>query len=213
MPVHSANIERDESLEADLEAIWAEIEPPVVRRLMIAAVQEFAIHGYHGTTTRDIASRAGLSPAGVYVHFKSKEQLLYRISLVGHQRSLDVLAEAAASTNDPLARLRAVVSDFSSWHARYHMPAKVINYEIAALSEEHFLEIGTLRRRIDAAVRATLDDGVERGVFVIPDVGGMALALLSLAIDAGRWYRPGGQRTPAEIGTLFADLAERMVRP
>ena len=34
----------------------------------------------------------------------------------------------------------------------------------------------------------------------------------ALAIDIARWYRPGGSRTPASIGQLHADLAERMLR-
>lgn len=42
---------------------------------MEAAADAFAAKGFHATTTRDIAGRAGLSPAGVYVHFASKEDL------------------------------------------------------------------------------------------------------------------------------------------
>ena len=37
-------------------------------RLLEAAVAAFADRGFHGTTTRDIATAAGLSPAAVYVH-------------------------------------------------------------------------------------------------------------------------------------------------
>ena len=54
----------ERSAIGDLDDAWAEIEPPVVRRIMIAATHEFSARGYHGTTTRDIAARAGLSPAG-----------------------------------------------------------------------------------------------------------------------------------------------------
>ena len=46
-------------------------DPTTVDRLMRAAAQAFAEKGFHATTTRDIASGAGLSPAGVYVHFAS----------------------------------------------------------------------------------------------------------------------------------------------
>jgi hypothetical protein len=61
-------------------------------------------------------------------------------------------------------------------------------------------------------MRATLTYGVHRGAFTIADVRGTALALLSLAIDVARWYEPSGRRPPEEIGELYADLAERMVR-
>jgi AcrR family transcriptional regulator len=203
----------DVSTELDLEVTWADIQPPVLRRLMIAATHEFAVRGYHGTTTRDIAGRAGLSPAGVYVHFRSKEEVLYRISLVGHQQSLAIIRRAAESTGDPVERLRAVVGEFATYHARYHVAARVIQYEIGALSEDHFAEVAALRRDIDAVMRETLEYGIERGALATPDVGGTALALLSLTVDVARWYRPDGPRTPEDIGTLYARLAERMLRP
>jgi AcrR family transcriptional regulator len=204
--------EDDDAVARDLDEAWVEIDPAVVRRLMIAATQEFAVRGYHGTTTRDIAARAGLSPAGVYVHFRSKEELLYRISLVGHQHALAHIRASVVDVDDPVERLRSMVSAFSSWHARWHVPTRVIQYELGALSDEHYAEIAALRRDIDAVVRETLEYGVEWGAFVVSDVGGAALALLSLAIDIARWYRSGGSRTPESIGQLHADLAERMLR-
>jgi AcrR family transcriptional regulator len=215
MPAHEITIDDEQGAlrEFDLDVAWQEVEPAVVRRLMIAAMAEFAVRGYHGTTTRDIAGRAGLSPAGVYVHFKSKEEVLYRINLIGHQHSLAVIRDAAAGTAEPIARLRAVVGSFATWHARNHVPARVIQYEIGALAEEHFHEITALRRDIDAVMRETLEYGVERGVLAVPDVAGTALALLSLTVDVSRWYRPEGSRTPDAIGRLYADLAERMLRP
>jgi AcrR family transcriptional regulator len=212
MPAHGATADLDASIAGDLQETWADIEPAVVRRLMVAATQEFSARGYHATTTRDIASRAGLSPAGVYVHFKSKEEVLYRITLVGHQQSLKHITASVTGVADPVARLRAMVSDYSAWHASHHVPARVIQYELGALSDEHFAEVAALRRGINAVVRETLEYGVERGVFDVPDIGGAALVLLSLGIDVARWYRADGERTPESIGTLHADMAERMFR-
>jgi AcrR family transcriptional regulator len=40
-----------------------------------AALDLFAAHGFQATTTRDIASKAGLSDAGLYAHFASKQQV------------------------------------------------------------------------------------------------------------------------------------------
>jgi AcrR family transcriptional regulator len=212
MPAHGAVADLGDSLAEDLDALWSEIQPVVVRRLMIAATQEFGARGYHATTTRDIASRAGLSPAGVYVHFKSKEEVLYRIALIGHQQSLIQIVASITGIDDPFDRLRAMVSGFSAWHARYHVPARVIEYELGALNDNHFAEIAACRRSIDAIVRETLEYGVARGAFDVPDIGGSALVLLSLGIDVSRWYRSDRARTPESIGDLHADLAERMFR-
>jgi len=211
-PAPAATLATQGDEDDKLELAWAQVQPPVARRLMIAAVQEFSARGYHATTTRDIARRAGLSPAGVYVHFRSKEELLFRISLIGHQQALATVQHSAAGHDDPLARIRAMVSDFAAWHATYHTPARVISYEMSALTDEHLAELSRLRREIDRVVRDCIENGVKQRAFTAPDVAGSAMALLSLAIDVARWYHPGGQRTPAEIGRLYADLAERMLR-
>ncbi|WP_342215837.1 TetR family transcriptional regulator [Nocardia cyriacigeorgica] len=42
-------------------------------RLLEAAAAAFADKGFNATTTRDIAAAAGMSPAAVYVHHRSKE--------------------------------------------------------------------------------------------------------------------------------------------
>ncbi|MEO5878095.1 MAG: helix-turn-helix domain-containing protein, partial [Streptosporangiaceae bacterium] len=44
-----------------IEASWTGLAP-TARRLLAAAVVEFAEHGYHGTSTRAVATRAGMSP-------------------------------------------------------------------------------------------------------------------------------------------------------
>src|SRR5450631_2883623 len=62
------------------------VESPSVRRLLLAAVDSFWKNGFHASSTRDIAKRAKLSPAAVYVHFKSKEELLFTIIVVVAER-------------------------------------------------------------------------------------------------------------------------------
>jgi AcrR family transcriptional regulator len=195
-----------------LEEAWHDVSPTPARRLLIAAVQAFAERGYHATTTRDISSRVGMSPAGVYVHYRSKEELLYRITLLGHQHSLSIVRAAVDRHPDATGRLGAVIGDFAAWHALFHTPARVITYEMESLGEAHRAEIMVLKKEIDAVVRDTLELGVEQGEFDVPDVSGTALALLSLTVDVARWYRTSGRRQPSEIGALYADLALRMVR-
>jgi AcrR family transcriptional regulator len=191
-----------------------EIVPaPSTERLLEAAAEAFAERGYHATSTRDIAARAGMSPAALYVHFAAKEALLFELSLVGHQAALDVVREAAAVEAGaiPSAQLAAIVSSFAAWHAEHRRTARVVQYELAALTPEHRAVIAALRREIESSVRDVVEAGVREGEFEVEDVRGTVLAILSLAIDVARWYRIEGRRTPAEVGALYAELALRMV--
>ncbi|WP_447036472.1 TetR/AcrR family transcriptional regulator [Streptomyces sp. DSM 118878] len=193
------------------EQPWGEVAPDAARRLLIAAVEAFAERGYHATTTRDIAGRAGMSPAALYIHYKTKEELLHRISRIGHDKALAILRTAADGGGTAAERLEAAVRSFVGWHAAHHTTARVVQYELDALGEEHRTEIIALRRRTDAAVRDIIEDGVRAGEFDVPDVPGTTLAVLSLCIDVARWFNVAGHRTPDEVGALYADLVLRMV--
>lgn len=194
-----------------LEETWRQVTPDAARRMLIAAAQAFADKGYHATTTRDISSLAGMSPAAVYIHYRSKEELLFQISKIGHELSLGVLH--AVEGDDPVARTASAVSSFARWHAEFHTTARVVQYELGALSPEHHEVVVELRRQIEASVRGMIEAGVEAGVFDVPDLRGATLAVLSLCIDVARWYQPTGKRTPEQIGALYADLVLRMLRP
>ena len=67
--------------------------PAGPRRILLAAAKAFAERGFHATTTRDIAAQAGLSPAALYVYFRSKEEVLHQIAA----SALDFTIEVAAT--------------------------------------------------------------------------------------------------------------------
>jgi AcrR family transcriptional regulator len=187
------------------------LEPDARTRLGRAAVEAFASRGFHGTTTRDISTAAGMSPAALYVHHRSKEELLYELSRVGHLRVLEVIRASVDRSEDPVQQLGDLVEDFVRDHAVAHTGARVINYEMAALSEEHLAEILAIRHEFDVLVRDVIDRGVAAGAFTTPDSRMTALAILSLGIDVARWYRDGGRWTPAEVAAHYRVLALRMV--
>lgn len=179
-------------------------------RLLEAAVAAFSAKGFHGTTTRDIAGAAGMSPAAMYVHHKSKEELLHVISLEGHQAALDVVRQARAATTDPVEQLADVARSFAMFHVEHHTLARILNYELAALTDAHRAEIDELRTGIDRELRDLVATGVATGAFDTPDPALAATALASMGIDIARWYREDGEWSPDQIGDYYADLALRL---
>lgn len=180
-------------------------------RLVAAAVEAFAAKGFHGTTTRDIAAAAGMSPAALYVHHKSKEELLYLISREGHDQTLRLIRDGIATSGDPQTQLMNVMRTFTRYHARCHTTARIVNYELHALSQEHYAEIAAVRKTIGAELRTVVEKGVTQGVFSTPDPRMTAHALLSLGVDVARWYRDDGEWTPDDIADHYCELALRMV--
>jgi AcrR family transcriptional regulator len=190
--------------------LWADVQPDASRRMLIAAVEAFALRGYSAATTRQIAEHSGLSPAAVYVHYSSKAELLYEISMIGTRSALRAVEGALEGLTAPAERLRAYVEAFVAWHARNHTLARVIQFELKGLPAERFQEVDRLRQRIERLLRTELRRGVAAGDFQIDDQRSTTMAILSLAIDVARWYQPRSL-APDTLGARYADLALRMV--
>lgn len=180
-------------------------------RLLDAALECFAGKGFHATTTRDISTGAGVSPAALYVHFKSKEDLLYQLSIVGHSRILDRIRRAAATGSTPREKLVAVVRAFVLWQLQTHTRSRVNNHEYGALSPAHRREVSALRRTIEEEMRRLVDAGIASEDFVTKRPDMTAVAILSLGIDTTRWYREDGKWSADEIADHYCDLALGML--
>jgi len=75
------------------------------RRLFAAAVQLFAMHGYHATTVDAIAKRVGVAKGTFFVHFATKDAVI--VELVRRQVAAAREARAAQLAYGRSAALRA----------------------------------------------------------------------------------------------------------
>jgi AcrR family transcriptional regulator len=63
-------------------------------QILAAAMEVFAEHGFHGTPTRELARRAGVSEALVFQHFPTKEALISAIlDHVGFEDRIQTMEE------------------------------------------------------------------------------------------------------------------------
>ncbi len=183
----------------------------VPSRLVLSAVDSFAVKGFNATTTRDITNALGMSAGSLYVHFRSKEDLLFFIARTGHEETLAAVRGAAATSSRPIEQLQAIMRVFTARHASRHKRSRVVSYELSALSAEHFDEIAAIRRSTHAQFREVVDAGILAGDFQTSDAEMTTVALLSLGIDVSRWYRDSGSWTAEMIADHFSQLALRIV--
>lgn len=187
-------------------------QPDARERLLEAARTAFADKGFHGTTTRDIAAAAGMSPAAVYVHHRTKESLLHELSLEGHRVAVDAVLAATQGIDDPGVALRGWVSAFVTGQALGHTTARIVNYELEALTPEHRRDVEKLRSQIQDCLIEILERGCQAKVFVVEDTHVAANAIAGMGVDVSRWFREDAGTSPAQLAREFADLAVRMVR-
>jgi AcrR family transcriptional regulator len=199
--------------DATSDEFWGDEYPPVARGLLTSAVSCFASKGFNATTTRDITAGVGLSPGALYVHFPSKEEVLYAIVRIGHQRVLEAITVPAAgiSNPDPASVVAELVRRFVVWHARYHTVARVGQYELAGLNTEHYELLKAQRQTITSVFRSAVTAGINAGDFDVEDVTRVVRAIMSLGVDLVRWYRLEGTDQPDELADSYARLVQRML--
>src|SRR5262249_32829465 len=82
----------------------------------------------------------------------------------------------------------------------------VLALEFDALDEKRRADVVAARDRFEKGLRDVIEDGVARRVFRPVDPKVVSFAVFGAINWIARWYRPGGGRSPDDIGEAFADL-------
>jgi AcrR family transcriptional regulator len=181
---------------------------PTRTRILEEAARLFTEKGYEATSVQDLAEALGLSKAALYHHFRSKEEVLYEISVIALEGLLRE-GEKALEEEDPKRALLI----FMETHARYleeNFPFFATMLQgLSSLSPERREATVALRDRHEANLRAILRRGIEAGAFRPVDVALAGRAVLSMLNWMIRWFRPGGPLRAEEVARGYHDLILR----
>jgi AcrR family transcriptional regulator len=176
-------------------------------RVLDAAVDLFAEHGYDGTSVAKVITRAGVAKGGFYHHFASKEALLYEVygDLINRQQSgLDAIR---ARGLDPPATLRAVIDDLVRTTADHARPALVFWREMGRLDAERAEQYRRARRRYHDAVRRIVREGQADGAFAaVASADTVTFTIFGYVNELPLWYRPNGRKRPGQLAKELADF-------
>jgi AcrR family transcriptional regulator len=187
------------------------VESASIRRILLAAVDSFAKTSFHAASTRDIAKKAKLSPAAVYVHFKSKEELLYTVVTLMSSWVFDQVSAAVRDGQSPVERLQHVVCVHVASHAAMRDAMFVGNFEFHALSPAQRKKILRYRDAIEKVFGDCIQAGCDEGIFHVRDVSIARVAVVSLCVSVLNWYSPGGRLSPEQVGDVYAELVLSMM--
>jgi AcrR family transcriptional regulator len=100
------------------------------------ASRVFADKGYHQATIRDIARATGVSLAGLYYYFKSKEDLLFLVLDHSLGRLLSRQREALEGVTDPRERFHILIRNHLEFFDGNEQEMKVLARETTSVSGE-----------------------------------------------------------------------------
>ncbi len=122
------------------------------------AAEVFAEKGYEGASMRDLSRLSGMSLAGLYYYFDSKEKLLYHIQRHTFTTIIDCLRERLAASRDPEERIRLFVHNHVDYAVRNQKAMKVLSHEDDVLKDSHGAELAAIKREYYRICVGLVDD-------------------------------------------------------
>ena len=177
------------------------------REVIIREASElFSQKGYQATGMRELAVKVGIEPASIYSHFISKEGLLWEIADICAQSFDDAVRPVFQSDLSDDQKLREMILKHVEVTLENRDAAAVFTHEWRQLGDVRRTEYAEKRRQYEGMFRETIEKGTKTGRFQTSGVGLTTLTILSALNFTARWYKPGGELTPQDIGNQLADL-------
>lgn len=177
--------------------------------LLARAAALFAEKGYEATSLRDMSQAAGVSLAGLYHYFSSKEDLLYQVQFRTFASLLEAQEAVAAEPGTAEERFRRLVIGHLGFFTRHPNELKACTYELESLKGEPYLTVEALRRRyyrLFTMVVSELRHGSITGRPESRESRHATLFIFGMLNWIFMWYDPARQGPVERIGEEMLDL-------
>ncbi len=129
-----------------------------LREVLGHATKVFCEKGYEGASMRDLSRAAGMSLAGLYHYFGSKERLLYLIQKETFTTILEGLKACLREGADPEQQIRGFIHNHLAYSLANEEGMKVLSHEDEALKNELGAEIRTIKRTYYRICRGLMEE-------------------------------------------------------
>jgi len=183
-------------------------------RILTTAAQVIAEEGYEKASIRKIASSTGMSIAGLYYYFKSKEEVLYLIQFYTFDSLVRNLKKRLDDAEGEPAevRIRIVVENHLSHFLKHLSELKVCARELESLSGDAYEGVLEKRREYYLMTREIIDELYEDNNQDI-DSDMAALALFGMLNWVYMWYNPRRHRDLKKLEEQLSSIFINGIRP
>jgi len=155
---------------------------------------------------RDLSRASGMSLAGLYYYFESKEKLLYLIQRHSFTTILERLRARLALVTDPEERVRIFILNHLEYFLANQKAMKVLSHEDEVLKNGYGTEIAAIKREYVRTCVELMEE-LKRSRAVEFSSRTAALSLFGMMNWIYTWYKPrldgGAPELAREMGDIF----------
>jgi AcrR family transcriptional regulator len=169
------------------------------KKLIDAAIELFAMHGFKGTSIRNIAKLTGMTISNIYYYFGSKYGLLEAILEYVASDLLSGLQKAAEADVAPIERFKLLLRTHLDQISAHRNPARIFFFDDLLLSAEGNKSNKQFQNDVLNIYRHELNILQSAGYVKHKDVTVLAFNILGIINWHLRWYQPDGPLSIAEV--------------
>ncbi len=189
------------------EAPKAEANERFDRRLakvLSHASRIFCEKGYEGASMRDLSRATGMSLAGLYHYFESKEELLYLIQKHAFSTIIENLRNRLESSSDPEERVRIFILNHVEYFLANKEAMKVLTHEDDTLKDARGAEVASIKREYYRLCLGLVED-LQRAAGLQFSGRLAVLSLLGMVNWIYTWHNP---RIDADANALAQQMGD-----
>lgn len=177
-------------------------------KILEHATEVFCEKGYAGASMRDLSRASGMSLAGMYYYFESKERLLYLIQKHTFTTIIARLRQRLQGVSDPEQRIRLFILNHLEYFLANQKAMKVLSHEDDALKNGFGSEIAAVKREYYRICLGLMDEFKEARRLEFSSRMAV-LSLFGMMNWIYTWYNP---RVDAKAGELASQMAGIFLR-
>ncbi|HEY6768195.1 MAG TPA: TetR/AcrR family transcriptional regulator [Candidatus Sulfotelmatobacter sp.] len=166
----------------------------------------FCDKGYEGASMRDLSRASGMSLAGLYYYFESKERLLFLIQKHTFTTIVQRLKTRLRDVADSEERIRIFILNHLEYFLENQEAMKVLTHEDDALTKGFGSEIAAIKREYYRICVSLLEEfKKEHGLQVSTRTA--VMSLFGMMNWVYTWHKPrvdsGAEQLAREMGDVF----------
>jgi TetR/AcrR family transcriptional regulator, cholesterol catabolism regulator len=169
------------------------------------ATEVFCKKGYEGASMRDLSRESGMSLAGLYYYFESKERLLY---LIQKHTFTTIVKTRLQGVDDAEERIRIFILNHLEYFLANQAAMKVLSHEDEALKNGFGSEVAAIKREYYRICVGLLDAlKQERKLHFTTRIA--VLSLFGMMNWIYTWHNP---RVDADAETIAREMGDIFLR-